>query len=81
MDVADAITGKTAKKQYALAAEAQAEQRRRVAEEEARVAAVEAGQRRILNGGGGGLLSFIDQPANEDSTVPKLKKQLGGERA
>lgn len=58
--MADTLTGKQAKKQYALAAEAQAAQRAEIAEQKRRVALVEAGQQRLRSGGGGGLLAFID---------------------
>lgn len=59
--MADTLTGKTAKRQYALAAEAQAAQRAEIAEQKRRVALVEAGQQRLRSGGGSGLLAFIDQ--------------------
>lgn len=53
------LSQKTAKQQYALAAEAQASQERRLAEEKSRLAAVEAGQKRVRMGGRG-LLAFVD---------------------
>lgn len=69
----DAITGKTAKKQYALAAEAQALQRAEIDKREASVAAVEAGQKKLMAGGGGGLLAFVDKA--------RLATTLGGAAA
>lgn len=57
----DSLTGKTAKKQYALAAEAQAAQRQALADQQEKLALVEAGQKRLRRGGGGGLLAYIDR--------------------
>lgn len=57
-----ALTGKTAKQQYNLAAEAQRKQEARIAEERTKVEAVEAGQRRVRTGGRG-LLAFVDDDA------------------
>lgn len=75
--MADALTGRTARKQYSLAAEAQAAQRSALARQEADLAAVEAGQRRMRQGGGGGLLAYIDRRRREDG----MRQALGGEVA
>lgn len=58
--MSDTLSGRTSRKQFALAQEAQARQAALIVEEKANVAAVEAGQRAI-RGGGGGLLAFIDK--------------------
>lgn len=58
--MADAITGKTARRQARLAEAAQADARQRQAEAEAQLFAVEAGQRRVRTGGRS-LLAFIDE--------------------
>lgn len=60
----DALTGRTAKRQAALAEEAQRRQEARIEEEKAKVAAVEEGQRKVRMGGRG-LLAFVD-----DSLTP-----------
>lgn len=62
--MADAITGKSAKRQAALAAEAQRRQEERLAEQERKVAAVEEGQRRVRMGGRG-LLAFVDNDLSQ----------------
>ena len=67
----DAITGKTAKRQAALAEAAQRSQEQRIKDDEAKVAAVEDGQRRVRMGGRG-LLAFIDD---------KLPATFGGAAA
>lgn len=64
----DALTGKTAKKQYNLAREAQDASQARLAKEAASVKAVEDGQRRAAQRGGGGMLAYIDE---------KLKQTFG----
>lgn len=63
--MADALTGKTAKKSYRLAAKSQATESARLAEEERKVAAVEDGQRRIRQGGRG-FLAFIEESGLAD---------------
>jgi diacylglycerol kinase family enzyme len=73
----ETLTGRTARRSYDLAAQAQAEQRQRIREETERVAAVEAGERRILNNGGGGMLAFIDNTVAEEEQT-RLRRQLGG---
>lgn len=72
--MADALTGKTAKKQLALAEEAQAAQRAALAKQQADLDAVEAGQRKMLAGGGGGLLAFINSKVKDET----LRGTFGG---
>lgn len=67
--IVDGITGRGARKQAALAEQAQATQAAGIAAERARVSAVEEGQRKAASGGGGGLLAFVDEK--------KLKTTLG----
>ena len=64
------ITGKTMKKQAALAEAAQALQQKRLADEQARIDAQLKGQQLAAQTGGGGLLAFVDD---------KLKKTFGGD--
>lgn len=56
----DALTGRTAKKQYNLAKEANASTEARLAAESAKVAKVEAGQRQAVERGGG-MLAYVDE--------------------
>jgi hypothetical protein len=77
MGMADALTGRTARKQYNLAAEAQARQAAAIARQEADVAAVEAGQRR-LNQGGNGMLAFVNRRRAADEG---LRSTMGGSYA
>ena len=58
--MSDALSGRTARKQYTLAREAQAEQRAQLAKQRGDLDAIEAGQKRLRQGGGGGLLAFLD---------------------
>lgn len=67
--MADAITGKSAKKQLAMSRAAQAEQAARIAEGERKVKAVEDAQGKIREGQGRGMLAFVDEA---------LKKTFGG---
>jgi hypothetical protein len=64
----DLVTGKSARQQSDMAAQAQAdaqaaqaEQRRLLDEQNARLDKIEEGQRRVREGGGRGLLAFIDK--------------------
>lgn len=56
----DVLTGRTARRQAALAEQAQNEQRARLAEEKARLKAIEDGQARVRTGGRG-MLAYIDE--------------------
>ena len=85
--MADALTGRTPRKQYRLASSQNAEQKARLAEEERKISAVEEGQRR-MRGGGRGFTAFVDG-MDEDSLSPTFgatasdlatlkKKKAGG---
>lgn len=63
----DALTGRTARKQYNLAKQAQDDQSARVAAEAAKVARVEVGQKQAAERGGG-MLAYVDE---------KLRRTLG----
>ncbi len=73
--MADALTGKQAKQQVALAREAQARQAAEIADQKRRVGLVEEGQRAITRGGGG-LFAFIDQKLR--GAANQLGTTLGG---
>lgn len=78
--MADALTGKTARRQLDLARQAQATQAAQLADQERKVAAVEAAQAKLLTGGGGGLFAYIDDKVT-DPAKQGLKKYLGGQAA
>lgn len=68
--IVDVFTGGGARKQAAMAAEAQARQQAALDAEKAKTAKIEAGQRANAQRGGGGLLAYVDDPG-------KLKQTLG----
>jgi hypothetical protein len=75
--MSDALTGKTAKRQLALAEEAQRAQREQIAKQQADLDAVEAGQRNLLTSGAGGMLAFIDKRRKAQADEA-LKSTFGG---
>lgn len=70
--VTDMITGKSARRQAALAEAAQATQTKQVNDEKARLDKIVAGQAANAQTGGGGLLAYVDR---------QLRQKLGGEGA
>lgn len=74
----DALTGKTAKRQLALAEEAQRAQREQIAKQQADLDAVEAGQRNLLTSGAGGMLAFIDKRRKAAQGDDALRSTFGG---
>jgi hypothetical protein len=58
--MSDAISGRTARKQYEMAAQAQTEQRAEMNKQRANLDLIEKAQRRIARGGGGGGLAYIE---------------------
>lgn len=77
--MADALTGRTARRQLGLAQEAQRRQTQQLAEQERKLTAVETGQLALARGGGGGLLAYIDTPAGQDAAATSpLRRLFGG---
>ena len=74
--MADALSGRTARRQMALAEQAQADQRAELDRHRRNLDLIEAGQRRIGGGGGGGL-AFIEG-ALANGTLGGQTATLGG---
>ncbi|MGE0698292.1 MAG: hypothetical protein AB7O57_04280 [Hyphomicrobiaceae bacterium] len=78
--MADALTGRTARRQMALAEQAQADQRAELERQRRNLDLIEAGQRRIASGGGGGGLAFVDGTL-ANATLGGQTAPLGGQTA